>query len=281
MIYFGPSGNDDDFYAQGFKHTIDAAKWLQGMGLNAYEYAFTRGVNISDSKAQELGEVMRECGIRVSAHAPYYINLANPDDEMATKSFGYIITSLQKLKLMGGTHLVVHIGSMGKLSREQALSLIKQRLLTLKQLMIDNDLTDMYVCIETMGKQAQIGTYQEVIDLCTLYDRFMPTFDFGHINSLTGGTLVTSDDYRKIIDMCYDKLGEKRTNDVHIHFSKIEYGPKGEIRHLTFDDTKYGPEFEPLAVVLKEYDMSPIIICESRGTQTRDALIMKTVYESC
>lgn len=281
MIYFGPSGNDEDFYAQGFKHTTEAGPWLKKMGLNAYEYAFTRGVNISDDKAIEIGNIMRENGIEVSAHAPYYINLANPDDEMASKSFGYIISSLNKLKLMGGTHLVVHIGSMGKLTRDEALSLIRKRLEILKNLIIQNDLTDMFVCIETMGKPAQIGTYEEIIDLCTMYDRFMPTFDFGHINSLTGGTLKTSEDYRKIIDLCYEKLGKYRTNNVHIHFSKIQYGDKGEIRHLTFEDDIYGPEFEPLAVILKEYKMQPMIICESRGTQTKDALAMKYIYENC
>ncbi len=281
MIYFGPSGNDEQFYSLGFKHTTEAGPWLKSLGLNAYEYAFNRGVNISDAKAIELGQVFADCGILVSAHAPYYINLANPDDEMASKSFGYIINSLAKLKLMGGTHLVVHVGSCGKLERSEALALIKRRLVTLKQLMIENNLTDMYVCLETMGKPAQIGTYEEIIDLCILYDRFMPTFDFGHINSLTGGTLKTSEDYKKIIDLCYQKLGSERTNNVHVHFSKIEYGAKGEIRHLTFEDQKYGPEFEPLAKVFKQYNMSPVVICESRGTQTKDALAMKTIYENC
>ena len=281
MIHFGPSGNDDEFYSLGYKHTAQAPEWLHAKGLNAYEYPFNRGVNISDDKAQELGKIFAQNGIELSAHAPYYINLANPDEEMALKSFGYIIQSLHKLKLMGGKHLVVHVGSQGKLEREEALRLIYQRLNKLKELLANEDLLDMYVCLETMGKPAQIGTYEEIIDMCTLCDSFMPTFDFGHINALTSGTLKTENDYEKIIKLCYDKLGEYRTNNVHVHFSKIEYGAKGEIRHLTFDDNVYGPEFEPLAKVFKKYNMTPFVICESRGTQSKDALIMKNIYENC
>ena len=281
MIYFGPSGNDDEFYSLGFKHTTESAPWLKEKGLNAFEYAFNRGVNISDEKAIELGKVFADNGIRVSAHAPYYINLANPDDEMVEKSYGYIISGLKKLKLMGGNHLVVHVGSQGKLTRDEAISLIYKRLEKLKELLVKENLCDMYVCLETMGKPAQIGTYEEIIDMCTMCDNFMPTFDFGHINALTGGKLKTSEDYEKIIKLCYNKLGEKRTNDVHVHFSKIEFGAKGEIRHLTFEDEKYGPEFGPLARVFKKYKMSPMVICESRGTQSKDAKIMKEIYENC
>ena len=65
---------------------------------------------------------------------------------------------------------------------------------------------------------------------------------------------------------------------MHIHFSKIEYTIKGEKRHLTFADTVFGPEFEPLAEALIEYKLSPHILSESAGTQAEDAKYMKDVY---
>ena len=71
-----------------------------------------------------------------------------------------------------------------------------------------------------------------------------------------------------------------RFNKVHIHFSKIKYGNKGELCHLTFDDTEYGPEFEPLAKVLKKFNVSASVICESRGTQTRDAVMMQNIFQA-
>ena len=73
-------------------------------------------------------------------------------------------------------------------------------------------------------------------------------------------------------------VGEDKCRIMHVHFSKIEYSAKGEVRHLTFDEEKFGPPFEPLMRVFKEFDLQPYIVCESAGTQTRDAAMMKRYY---
>ena len=87
-------------------------------------------------------------------------------------------------------------------------------------------------------------------------------------------------DFDKIITYLIDKLGYDKVKNIHIHFSKIMYGEKGEIKHLTFEDTEYGPEFEPLAKVIKKHNLEPVIICESRGTQAEDAGEMKIIFEN-
>lgn len=280
MIKFGPAGNCESFYAEGHKTTLESAKWLSEKGLNAYEFSFGRGIMLSDETAVKLGEEMKKYGITISLHAPYYINFANPDDEMAEKSYGYVIESLKKLRLVGGNHLVVHPGSCGKMERSDAVDLTKKRLKILKDRIKAEGLDDMYVCLETMGKSAQIGTVDEILDFCTISDHYMPTFDFGHINALTGGTLKTETDYEEIILKCFEKLGEYRTKNVHIHFSKIEYSAKGEVKHLTLDDTKYGPEFLPLAKVIKKYGLEPVVICESKGIMAIDSMKLRDIYKS-
>lgn len=280
MIKFGPSGNCESFYADGLKHSYQAAEWLSKKGLNAYEYSFGKGILLSDEMAAKIGEEMKKYDITISLHAPYFINFANPDDEMVEKSYGYVIDSLKKLRILGGTHLVVHPASCGKMERSEAVALTKKRLNILKDRIIAEGLDDMYVCLETMGKSAQIGTVDEILDFCTLFDHYMPTFDFGHINALTGGTLKTDADYEDIIVKCLKTLGEYRTKNVHIHFSKIEYSSKGEVKHLTLADTKYGPEFEPLARVIKKYNLEPTVICESKGIMAIDAMKLKDIYYS-
>ena len=90
----------------------------------------------------------------------------------------------------------------------------------------------------------------------------------------------TEEDYERLIVHVINNLGMERAGQMHVHFSKIEYGKGGEVRHLTFDDTVFGPEFLPLAKVIKKYKLSPVIICESDGTQARDAAEMKRIYES-
>lgn len=280
MIRFGPSGNDKNFYEAGYKSTIDAPKWLSEIGLNAFEYSFGKGILLKDETAVQIGEEMKRYDIQISVHAPYFINLANESEEMVEKSYGYVLRSLEKLRLLGGNRCVIHIGSCGKLDRIDALNLIRKRLNILVQKVKESGFGDMFLCIETMGKQAQIGSYKEIIDLCTIDDIVMPTFDFGHINAVTGGTLKTKQDFEKIFDYSLEKLGEFRTKNVHVHFSKIEFTSKGEVKHLTFEDNLYGPEFEPLAEVLKERNYTPVIICESKEIMAMDAIKMRDIYNS-
>lgn len=278
MIKFGPAGNCKTFYDEGYKRTLQAPEWLKNKGLDAYEYSFGKGFTLPDDTAIAIGEEMKKYGIAISVHAPYYINFATPLDENAEKSYGYVLESLRKLRLLGGNRLVVHPASQGKMDRAEAVELCKKRLTILKEKIIEAGYTDMYICLETMGKSAQIGTYEEILDFCTIYEKFIPTFDFGHINALTQGTLKTKEDYRKIIDRSIKVIGREKTNIAHIHFSKIEYSSKGEVKHLTLEDEIYGPEFEPLAEILKEYDLNCTVISESKEYMARDAKILKDIY---
>ena len=282
MIKFGPAGNSDLFYEQGFKSSLDAPKWLKNRDLDAYEYSFSRGFTVSEFVAKSLGEKCKDNNIEISVHAPYYINLANPDDEFVEKSYDYILKSLHYLKLMQGNRCVFHPGTCGKLSREESFELLKKRMKELVKRIDESGIMteNMLLCPETMGKSQQLGTYQEIAEICTYADYLVPTLDFGHINSLLQGKLKTEKDFEEIIKYLIDKLGISKVKKVHIHFSKIMYGAKGEIKHLTMEDNEYGPEFAPLAKVLKKYDINPVIICESRGCQAEDANILKDIYNN-
>ena len=75
-----------------------------------------------------------------------------------------------------------------------------------------------------------------------------------------------------------EKLGFERVDTMHVHFSKIMYSAKGEVKHLTFADEIYGPEFEPLAIALKDLKLNPYIVSEADGTQVEEAAIMRDIY---
>jgi deoxyribonuclease-4 len=135
--------------------------------------------------------------------------------------------------------------------------------------------------LETMGKLNQLGTLEEVVQICGIDKRLRPVVDFGHLNARNVGSLfVTADDYRRVFDYIGEKLGAEYADTLHCHFSKIEYTGAGEKKHLTFADDIYGPRFEPLAEALVRDGYSPTIICESAGTQAEDALEMKKLYLS-
>ena len=164
-----------------------------------------------------------------------------------------------------------------KMTREEAFENTYNNIKNLLMVLDEYGFENYYLCPETMGKHGQIGTVEEIAKICALDNRIIPTIDFGHVNSFNGGNLKTEDDYAEIFETLKKYLGE-RFNKIHVHFSKIKYGKKGEICHLTFEDNEYGPEFEPLSNILKKYDVDASIICESRGAQTRDAVTMKNIY---
>ena len=278
MIKFGPSGNCESFYAEGFSHTEESAVFVKKRGLDCFEYSFGRGVRMSEDKAISIGEAFVAEGVEISAHAPYFINFANHDDEMAAKSYGYVLDTAKALKLMGGKRVVFHPAAQGKVSRDEAVALTEERLKILRDYIYLNNLQDMIFCPETMGKLAQIGTVEEITRFCKIDPIYVPCIDFGHINAREQGSLKTVEDYQSRLQYMIDELGMEKMRHFHMHFSKIMYSAKGEVKHLTFEDDVYGPEFAPLAKALKVLDLQPYIVSESAGTQAEDALAMKMLY---
>lgn len=280
MIKFGPSGNGDKFYAEGYTHSEQSAQFCKDMNLDCFEYSFGRGVHMSESKAQSICNAFKNAGVEISVHAPYFINFANPDEEAAQKSYGYVLDSAKCLKLLGGDRLVFHPAAQGKATRAEAVQKTADRLKVLRDLIYQSGYDNLKFCPETMGKSAQIGTLEEVVDFCKIDKCYLPAIDFGHINAREQGSLKTEKDYTDRLEYMISELGYGRVKNFHVHFSKIMYGGKGEIKHLTFEDTEYGPEFEPLAIALKKLKLQPYIVSESAGTQAEDALEMKRIYNS-
>ena len=178
MIKFGPSGNSESFYAAGYEHSEESAIFVKERGLDCFEYSFGRGVRLTEGKAISIGEAFQNAGVEISVHAPYFINLANPDDEMAAKSYGYVLDSARALKLMQGKRCVFHPATEGKETREVAFSHTLDRVKILRDYIYLNNLDDLMFCPETMGKLAQIGTVEEIVEICLVDPVFTPCVDF-------------------------------------------------------------------------------------------------------
>lgn len=275
---FGPAGNSRSFAEMGYKHSLQVPEYIEKMGLDCFEYQCGRGVNIGTEKATELGKSAAEKGITLSLHAPYYISMSSVEEEKRIGSLKYILASARAVKAMGGNRIIVHTGSCGKISREIALELAIDTMKKAIEALDNEGLADIHICPETMGKVNQLGTLDEVIELCKLDERLIPCIDFGHLNARDLGYFKTTENYAHVFDCIENGLGSDRLKIFHSHFSKIEYTAGGEKRHLTFEDTVYGPDFEPIMELTAKKNLSPIFICESDGTQAEDAKTMKDYY---
>ena len=275
---FGPAGNGDAFYAAGCKSTVQAPAWLSQWGLTAYEYQCGRGVRISEESAQLLGAEAKKYDVRLSLHAPYFISLASDDPQKRENSIRYILESARAVSQMGGSRIVVHPGGLGGLSRSEATALASQTLLRAQAALDAEGLSNVSICPETMGKINQLGDLDEVLQFCRLDERMLPCIDFGHLNSRTQGGLNSKEAFAALLDRLHNELGEERGANFHAHFSKIEYTKGGEKRHLTFEDTVFGPDPAPLMALICERALTPTFICESDGTQAEDARTLMLLY---
>ena len=274
---FGPGGNSESFRLLK-KTTLEAPRWLAENGLDAYEYEAGRGFTGSPELLSLIGQNARAAGIYTSLHAPYFISLSGIVTETRLKSIDYIAESVDAAVRLGADTVVVHTGSAAKITRREAVALAKDTLYKTLEAIPDNGVT---IGLETMGKINQLGTLDEVLELCALDKRLQPVVDFGHMNARElGNCFCTEDDYLRVFESIANALGDNSAKNLHCHFSKIEWTSAGEKKHLTFEDNVYGPDFRPLMRVLKHEDLTPTIICESAGTQAEDAYLMKEYYLS-
>ncbi|MBQ9953073.1 MAG: TIM barrel protein [Clostridia bacterium] len=278
MIQFGPGGNCEWFKSEGNKNSAQMPAFLNKIGLTAYEVECGRGVRMNDAVAKELRDEAEKYGITLSIHAPYYISMSSLEEEKRQGSIRYLLESAALAKKIGAKRIIFHSGSCAKISREEATALAVDTLQKAVAAFDAEGYGDLILCPETMGKINQLGSLEEVMTLCGVDERILPTIDFGHLNAREQGLFYTAADYDRVLQTMEDALGCERASKFHAHFSKIEYTVGGEKRHLTFEDTVYGPDFAPLAEVLYKRKAEPIIICESAGTQSKDALEMQALY---
>ena len=276
---FGPAGNADAFYEAGLKSSHQAPAWLKSLGLTAYEYQCGRGVRLNEEAAEQIRVAAKENGVAVSLHAPYFISLASKEAEKRDNSVRYILDSAEAVVRLGGDRIVVHPGGLGGLSREDATALACETLAKAQAVLDREGLGMVHICPETMGKINQLGTFEEVLTMCGVDERFLPCIDFGHLNSRTQGELNSREAFAALLDRLHNELGEYRGKNFHAHFSKIEYTNGGEKRHLTFADEVFGPDPAPLMALIRERGLTPTFICESDGTQAEDARTLMVLYE--
>ena len=277
---FGPAGNSDSFYQEGFSASVDMPKWLAARELDAFEYSFGRGIRLGTEGAKAIRAEAEKYGIQLSVHMPYFINLATEEDEKKVKNIGYFVDSLKVAEALGAKRAVFHPGSASGGDRGAILQRAKVFFKEIIATLDDMNLMNVTLCAETMGKINQLGSLEEVIELCNVDERVWPTIDFGHLHCRGLGAINSKEDYAAILDKLENGIGTERAKTMHVHFSRIEYTKGGEKMHHTFADVQYGPEFMPLAELIAERGYEPVFICESKGTMAEDAKSMKDMYFS-
>ena len=265
MIYVGSGGVPT---SSKERSTIGGIKEIAKLKLDAMEVEFVRGVKMSESMAKEVGQTAEENKIRLSVHAPYYINLLSPDKELVKKSNERVIDSLDRAEIMKADAVAVHMGFLGKLSAKEANEIMKERVADLIELMKKQGITKVKLGPETMVKKGQWGSFEEVVEMYKHYKKYLtPYLDWGHMFAYFGGTI----DYKKILD----EIEKLNLSHINSHFNCVKYSAASksyvDVHQPIAAKT---PDFKPLAEELKKRKLNITLICETPELE-RDALEMK------
>ncbi|MFP3204674.1 MAG: deoxyribonuclease IV [Metallosphaera yellowstonensis] len=267
-IYLGPAGIPLSSRGKG---SVDGVKRVAELGLNAMEVEFVQGVRMSVQSAKELGEVAKSLGVRLSVHAPYFINLCSPDGEKVEASKRRILESAERAEAMGADAVAIHLAFYGDLSPEECYSKIKESMQEVVEKSLELGITYVKLGAETMAKETAFGTLDEVIRLAKEVKGVIPYIDWAHTFARQGGKI----DYGAIIDRLREELGLTHINS---HFESLQLR-KGKYVDVHEPIDKEAPPFAPLAKEILKRDISISLVCESPKLE-EDALKMKAVLES-
>jgi deoxyribonuclease-4 len=253
MIRIGPAGSEG-------KGNLEGVKKVARMGLDCMEVEFTYGVRMPVDEAKRVGELARAKDIVLSVHAPYYINLASDEEEKVIASKQRILASCERAHALGAQNVVFHPGFYQKKTATKTYDLIKKEILLIRD-EISKKQWNVTLCPEVTGKPSQFGSLEEILRLmkdtgCGI------TVDFSHLYARQQGQI----DYAGVLKVLPKKF--------HAHFSGIEYGEKGERRHIV-TKKKF---FEPLANQLLKRKLDITLINESPQPY-KDAAMMKRVLK--
>lgn len=271
-VRFGPAGRPTSYKGK----TEQVCDYINEIGLNAFEYQATYGVRISKQSALKLRANAEENNILVSMHAPYYINLCSQKDETIKKSIERLVQSAKAAEWLNAYRIVFHTGFYTKYSPEEAMEKCKKAIEELLDKCESAGIKNYTFAPETTGKKSQVGSLDELINICQSFDNFVPTVDFAHMHARSGGSIKSKDDYAKIFDKIETELG---LSVLHSHFTKIEYTDAGEKKHHVLADENFGPPLTPLLELISENGFNVTIICETPFLDI-DAREMKKEYEN-
>jgi len=255
--------------------TIDGIERIAELGLGCMELEFVQGVRMGEAGARLVSETATRAGVKLSAHGPYFINLNAREPEKIRASQDRILQTARIASLCGANSITFHAAFyMGDLPGKTYDTVKKYLAEILDRLKRENN--RVWIRPEVMGKAAQFGTLEEILNLSTELEGVAPCIDFSHWHARTGGFNSYSE-FASILEQVEEGLGRAALDDMHIHVSGIKYGKKGEISHLNLAESDF--QYAELLKALKDSGAKGILICESPNLE-EDALLLQATYNA-
>ncbi|MCX8159800.1 MAG: TIM barrel protein [Candidatus Saccharicenans sp.] len=255
--------------------SLRAVEQVPQIGLEALELEFVQGLKMGSETAARIRLAAQSHRIKLSAHAPYFINLNAEDRGKRMQSQELLLNSLRLAATAGATDLVFHAGYYGPKSPEESYQNIKNSLKEILS-MARSERIPVRLRLETMGKRKQFGSLDEVLSLCRELDGLLPCLDFAHILAREG-RINSYRDFLQVLKKVEKKLGRSALKNAHVHISGVKYNQTGELKHLNLEESDF--RFDEWLQALDDAGVAGTVICESPSLEA-DALMLKNLYHN-
>ncbi|MBN1369460.1 MAG: TIM barrel protein [Dehalococcoidaceae bacterium] len=253
--------------------TIDGIRYVKQIGLDALEIEFVRQVYLNPASAADVRLAAEETGVRLSAHAPYYLNLNASEPQKRRTSQAVLSRAGRIASLAGAENIVFHPGYYMNGNPEKVFGVVLGYLSEIEEEFLREGFS-IKLSPETTGKLSQFGTLEETLSLCSRLKNARPCIDFAHLHAYSG-KINTYSEFRQVIGTVSASLGKDSIQNLHLHVSGIHYGHRGELKHLTFEDSDFN--YTELLRALIDSGAGGTVICESPNMEA-DTLILKKTY---
>ncbi len=254
--------------------SVGAIQRIAALELGAFELGWVQSVRVTEDTCSAIKACCGEHSVRVSVHAPYFINL-NADSEEWPKSRKRLMDAAHYGCLAGATDIIFHPGSYFEQPRAEVLDRAIARLAgCVDELRAAGDAVTLRP--ETMGKSAMLGSLEDTLEMSRAVPGVLPCLDFAHLHARAGdGSMNSYDEWMPVLSGYAKYLGDEALQSLHIHLSGIEYGPKGERNHLPIQESDF--DLTGLLRALISTGASGRILCESPAMED-DALFMQQTF---
>lgn len=245
---------------------------LNNMGLDGLELEFVRGVRISD-KSREAVSASKKV---ITAHAPFYVNLNAREEDKVEASVQRIIETAETANELGGYSITFHAAYYLDMDKEIVFKQVEKQTKIITDALAKTG-NKIWVRPETTGKGTQWGDLDEIVRLSKEFETVLPCVDFSHLHARYNGFSNTYDEFCAIFDKIGSELGQNAIENFHAHIAGIEYGAKGEKKHLNLEESDFN--YKDLLKAFKTFDVKGVIVCESPNIED-DAKLLKDYYYS-
>lgn len=257
------------------RSSVNGIKKVRELGLDCMELEFVHGMNMSSETAVLVNHASTKYNVRLTAHAPFFINLNAIEPQKRAASRSRILKTAQITNLCGGFSITFHAAYYLKQDPKKVYGVVKQELKKIVDVLQDEG-NKVWLRPELTGKATQWGSITELIKISQDLEQVLPCVDFAHYHAREIGKHNSYNGYAALLEQIENGLGREALNNMHIHISGIEYSEKGERKHLVLKDADIN--YKAMLKACKDFKISGVVICESPNIE-QDALLMKQEFE--